>query len=260
MKSFFRFRRVRRFGINLAIIFLISGAWSYSPFAQEPDFSEYYEIGQRPDFYLKLVQSFLWKPGEPHDRSMGGDETLLEMIASYGTWEMSSEELWEVDAEVRRIISKLAGTRYVNHTEDYDIFPMAGDFIFTAWMHYGDKMRSGGNARPVLILDHRLLGLYESEDELAFVLAHELAERIRFDSIQESRLKRTVVGQAKEYQCDALAAQMLAEAGYDPNAGADFYHKVMKMRPTRKSETQERLPDLGLSSHPPNEARIAEIT
>ena len=145
--------------------------------------------------------------------------------------------------------------------------------------------RSGVNAfqtndpadgRPVIILTLGLVDAVRNDDELAFVIGHEMAHHIaghiasqnaaaeagarifgttaiergmsRAQVIDAARLGALLgarqFGQAAELEADALGAVIACRAGFDPVAGAAFF---------------SQLPDPGsqiFGTHPPNAARL----
>lgn len=135
------------------------------------------------------------------------------------------------------------------------------------------------NGNPVVIFNINLLMEARNEDELAFVLGHEVAHHIRghINRAQNQAMTGALLGsvaavligadqagieQAGQYgaaigarrfskdhelEADALGARIAWRAGYDPERGAEFFF---------------RTPDPGnqfLGSHPPNADRVATV-
>jgi len=130
--------------------------------------------------------------------------------------------------------------------------------------------------RPVIIFTRALIEETRNQDELAFVLGHEVAHHIleHIEKTRDSALEGLMVGglqaavnggnskaiekaerrsavfeirrYSKQYEleADALGTIITAHAGYDPLKGAQYFH---------------RIPDPGdkyLGSHPPNAKRL----
>ena len=70
-----------------------------------------------------------------------------------------------------------------------------------------------------------LVESFQNDDELAFVLAHELAHVIRQD---DSPKRRNTF--KEEEQADVLGAELAFCSGYDPRRGADFLERYRKHR------------------------------
>ena len=83
----------------------------------------------------------------------------------------------------------------------------------------GGRLNGRADGRYVQ-LSSRLVDFATSDDELAFVAAHELAHNI----LQHGTLKTP--SRSAEYAADRLAVWLVARAGYDAAAAVPFYQRV----------------------------------
>ena len=107
-----------------------------------------------------------------------------------------------------------------------------------------DAVNAWANGRNVMI-GGGLLDRCESDDDLALVIAHEMAHNI-IDAQARAKRHRAVRGQASETAADALAVKMMITAGYDPAQAIRSLSRLMQRR--------------GVSfSHPAPTRRIAAL-
>ncbi len=119
----------------------------------------------------------------------------------------------------------------------------------------------------------------ESEDELAFIIAHEMSHVDAGHTIQHVKKSVTIqswadylevgeyasdieqvqsllglpFGQPDEYEADRLGAYLVWKAGYDPHRGKNFFIKLSQ------NEERQNLPydlDVWLRTHPYSDQRI----
>jgi beta-barrel assembly-enhancing protease len=80
----------------------------------------------------------------------------------------------------------------------------------------GKSINAGADGRYVQI-NARMIEFVDSDDELAVIIAHELAHNIRRHVALKTNSKQA------EYEADALGAWLVARAGYDVNAVLRFW-------------------------------------
>lgn len=78
-----------------------------------------------------------------------------------------------------------------------------------------------------VLLTTGMLGLLANDDELAFLIAHEMAHNVlgHAATMRDAKPDRRAV-RALERAADALGAEMMLDAGYDPVAGAQLLTRV----------------------------------
>lgn len=127
-----------------------------------------------------------------------------------------------------------------------------------------------------VVVTRGMLSMLNSEDQLAALLAHEIAHiaarhaverRLKFpggDATDAVRLARSAYTREQEREADTLSVTYLAEAGYEPTAAIALIERVQ-----RYAETEwmaGRLSDVGstdvgrsLHTHPPTDERIERV-
>jgi predicted Zn-dependent protease len=113
----------------------------------------------------------------------------------------------------------------------------------------------GGRAVNALALSNREIVVYEEllrrvrdEDELAAVLAHELAHLITehciFMPSQRGLHHSETSSERAELDADLLGIQLMARAGYDPRAAIGLWERALDIFPNPAAQQR------GASSHP----------
>lgn len=156
-----------------------------------------------------------------------------------------------------------------------------------------DKVNAHANQANTVVIYTGLMQYIETEDELAYVMAHEISHTLG-KHVQESMINATVgsvlgavllgaiagaagvppqgidsavqiggqlggtVGartfsKEQENEADYIAVYLTALAGYDPNAGKTFFDKLSRINPASDKEKGF------LASHPTNPERRARI-
>jgi hypothetical protein len=92
----------------------------------------------------------------------------------------------------------------------------------------------------------RLAASVAADDELAAVVAHELAHNILRHPAQLAAIRSTDLVRRTEIEADRLSVWLLADAGYDPRAAIRFWERHKK-------------PLIRAATHPPRRERIAAI-
>lgn len=88
---------------------------------------------------------------------------------------------------------------------------------------------------PWIIVNTGILRVAETPDQVAFVIAHELAHYYRAHYARS--LKQYVArGYSHEEEADALATRWIAATGFDPRAGIDFFENFMRLYPESAGE------------------------
>jgi hypothetical protein len=91
-----------------------------------------------------------------------------------------------------------------------------------------DAVNAWADGRHIMI-GGGLLDLCESDDDLALVIAHEMAHNI-FDARARTDRATATRGRAAETAADALAVKMMIAAGYDPDLAIRALGKLMRHR------------------------------
>ncbi|KTE38772.1 MULTISPECIES: M48 family metalloprotease [unclassified Sphingopyxis] len=92
----------------------------------------------------------------------------------------------------------------------------------------------------------RLAASVVADDELAAVVAHELAHNVLRHPAQLAASRSTDLVRRTEIEADRLSVWLLADAGYDPRAAIRFWERHKK-------------PLIRATTHPPRRERIAAI-
>jgi hypothetical protein len=81
-----------------------------------------------------------------------------------------------------------------------------------------------------VVITTGIAALADSPDEIAFVIAHEMAHNILGHSTEKARGLFGGIAQTKEeeMEADSFAVTLMHEAGYDPEGGISFLHKVSR--------------------------------
>jgi len=81
-----------------------------------------------------------------------------------------------------------------------------------------------------VVITTGMAALADSQDEIAFVIAHEMAHNILGHSTEKARGIFGGIAQTKqeEMEADSFAVTLMHEAGYDPEGGISFLHKVSR--------------------------------
>jgi hypothetical protein len=106
-----------------------------------------------------------------------------------------------------------------------------------------------------IVVSQGLLRFVKSEDELAFVIAHELSHFMlghpqRLSAARRDRTLTASLRRQLETEADQAAIYLLYRAGLDPIAGRRFHERSSLLRD---------IPLLGFSSHPTRSDRIRDI-
>jgi metalloendopeptidase OMA1, mitochondrial len=105
-----------------------------------------------------------------------------------------------------------------------------------------------------------ILPVAESDDQLATVLAHEMAhalahhgsERIAREQSGGGRLTRLKYDRFQESEADHIGVFLMTFAGYDPNQAVAFWQRMERLSGGRE-------PPEFLSDHPGHETRVQQI-
>jgi predicted Zn-dependent protease len=105
-----------------------------------------------------------------------------------------------------------------------------------------------------------LLQVTQSDDQLATVMAHEIAhalahhasERVARERMEAAGLLKLQYNRAQESEADHIGVFLMTFAGYDPRQAVVFWQRMQS-----RSEGG-RMPEI-LSDHPSDERRIADI-
>lgn len=115
-----------------------------------------------------------------------------------------------------------------------------------------------------------LLALANTEDELASVIAHEMAHvTARHAAERERRLRQAARGenlevtlanfsQSQEIEADAIGIRLMARAGYDPSAAARFLVSMGRKAVLNAAGNRQSEDPSFLASHPSTPARVAK--
>jgi Peptidase family M48 len=118
--------------------------------------------------------------------------------------------------EINRILYRLFGDIHDFNEEPFDVLLSARDDI-NGGIFAAGKL---GFARPTIYLTAGLLNAVDNEDQLAFVIAHELTH---FGLIKDLGGGRNSVGE--EFGSDWYSLVLAYNAGYNPLAGVEFAEK-----------------------------------
>jgi len=124
-----------------------------------------------------------------------------------------------------------------------------------------------------------LIDFLDSEDEIAFVIAHEIAhnelkhciKRVQYSAMASEvnpalgdlvQIAYTVYNlpfsKEQELEADSLAIQLMKKSNYDKQGAISFFRKLQKLESKYNSEKRSELNDF-ISTHPNTEERIKKI-
>src|SRR5512133_3364580 len=184
-----------------------------------------------------------------------------------------------VSAYLREVGTLVAVTAAESRTEDDRPYPLKG-YRFIAVV--SNQQNAVGSPGGFVVITTGLLGALRSEDELAAILAHEVAHVQRGHTMQpveaarrqehlsEGLLKGTdsvdrAFGKKNELAADAFAAKILDAAGYDPSALSGYLGRLTGKSASggffsRHPPAAERVKALSaVPSRPPPEIRSARF-
>jgi len=136
-----------------------------------------------------------------------GGKNLLQALAAYGPPEISSNKLYEIEAQTRQVLQPFFDATVGKSMKDFDILFLNGEAGFAGIMAYEKK------AAPVLILDRKMLSYIKAEDHLLAVSGHEVAHKKRGEKVSLSRFQRWLQGMSEEDLVDGKTILFLANTG-----------------------------------------------
>lgn len=166
---------------------------------------------------LKAGDSFVELGGFPLDwKSMPSGKTGYERMARF------KRDIMENWRKTPGLPIKLVQNGAVKSVVLESNQTCASDF----WVDSKSKLDAGADGEAVRITVG-LMNFTPDEDELASIVAHELAHnvlghRAKLDRITKSRTKAIL---ATEVDADKLSVWMMANAGFDPNAAIRFWQR-----------------------------------
>jgi hypothetical protein len=107
--------------------------------------------------------------------------------------------------------------------------------------------------KAIVQINRGLLEKMQSEDELAFVIAHEMSHTAA--EYKRTGSERAIQSQREEIiVADLGAIERMIRAGYDPTAGREFFIKAIE-----NNWQLHSLLERAVSTHPPHELRFTAI-
>lgn len=207
------------------------------------------------------------------------DQKLLDMTA------LSTEEENEIGADMRKQILAEVGAGRAAKFDVQGIFRkisaqssrrgLAWQCDITAAREFNAFAVAGGKT----FINSGMLSVLDRDDELAFVIAHEVAHNDLKHCVQmiqhEVRagqihpLFGNVVGAAYsiykrpysqeiEYAADKRGVELMMAAGYSKQGAISFFRKLQKYEPTAEDPTIQAVNDF-ISTHPTAQKRIERI-
>ena len=203
------------------------------------------------------------------------NETLLEVTA------LSDEEENSIGVELDKQISqnlKIVKERKFNLKR---IFKNMMRYIDRTNINYGYKVVETDEVNAYAIAGGRMffntgiLDFLETEDEIAFVMAHEIAhnelrhciKRVQYAAIASSidpsfgEIVQLAYGiylmpftKYDEYEADELGVWLMKKAGYDKQGAVDFFTKLEELEKEYGIDKRDAVNDF-ISSHPTARAR-----
>ena len=198
------------------------------------------------------------------------NETLLEITA------LSDEEENSIGIELEKQILKdlrIVRERNFNLKE---IFNSMMRFVDRTNINYGYKVVETEEVNAYAIAGGRMffntgiLDFLETEDEIAFVMAHEIAhnelrhciKRVQYAAIASSidpnfgEIVQLAYGiysmpftKYDEYEADELGVWLMKKAGYDKQGAVDFFTKLEELEKEYGIDERDAVNDF-ISSHP----------
>ena len=207
------------------------------------------------------------------------DKRLLDMTA------LSIEEENEIGAELRQKILREVGKGGTSKFDVQGVFrkirakssrrDLAWQCDVTADRDFNAFAVAGGKT----FINMGMLNALDREDELAFVIAHEIAhndlkhcvEKIQH-SVRAGKINPLfgeVVGiayniykhpysQEIEYAADKRGVELMTAAGYSKQGAISFFRKLQKYEPTEENPNIQAINDF-ISNHPTAQKRIERI-
>lgn len=184
-----------------------------------------------------------------------GDSLHLEMSKRKGILQNHPQQ-----ARLNTILNTL--TLYVEHSGiTYNVYVLDDSETINAFS------LAGGN----IYLTDKLVNWVQSDDEMAFVIAHEMAHIDAGHSIRKVKKHKisktllgddygslmanvqiflsTPLGQTYEYQADKIGIDMVRKAGFSPSGSLDFFNRMAAEEGVSNSESVDDL-DKMMRSHP----------
>jgi hypothetical protein len=211
----------------------------------------YLDTNERPDFLRRWVGLIKQKNSGDHD--------LKRAIENFGLMELSSDELYELEAHVKKILAPIVKEKFSDSVGNYDIVFIASDDFRTGITLYNLGQKQAANRDPVIVLDQKVWSLSEDEDSLKFVMLHEFREAFRHAEIKEGWFERLLNNLEKEMRIDAMALKDMIDTGASPLGGYGFLKRMAEVSNTNSDiyrDNETRFLGDGLASHPPGPVRV----
>lgn len=210
------------------------------------------------------------------------NNTLLEMTA------LTDEEENNIGKELDKLIIKETKITKSNKYDVNGIFNKIKKNVKRKSLAYEVKVLQDKDINAFAIAGGKtyvltgLLSFIESENELAFVIAHEIAhnelkhcvKKIQY-GVQAAKIEpvfgdviqiaynvyQTPYSKYDEFAADKMGVELLKKAGYDAKGALSFFEKLKKLEEKYGNENRDPLNDF-ISSHPTaldRKKRIEEI-
>lgn len=204
---------------------------------------------KNPDYFFKLYEQIRLNSG--YEKAL---EAIKDHIFSKGILSLSSDQLYELDAETRKIIDPILQKYFPGKLQQYNLVFLDSEDTF------GEVISEPGKI-PTIFIGLGLLQLLDSEETLLAVVLHEMGHVLRANFSKDDWYDRLLKNMTEESRVDGMAARILLEEGRNPLGLSTFFEKILSLKIDTPSNYGDNKPKVrsGFSSHPPSELRITKL-
>ena len=206
-----------------------------------------------PDYLFKLVDQISLNSGYSAEEV----QVLIKEVSNCGILELSDEDLFALDREVRRIMDPFFDKYFPGKLRSYNLLFLNSNYMNAALLAPINK------SSPVTFLfDRGFLKIVEYEEELIGTHIHELGHHLEVRLSTDQAFDRLLKSMAAEERADTLATRALIESDRSPLGYSLVMEKVLSYQnsPSRERNLLEgRVNVTGFFTHPPTETRLTRI-
>ncbi len=213
----------------------------------------------RPDYQYQISRRLSVKDGG--SSRTNGSHSSIELLRSYGLADLSSDEFYELDFQIRSPLKELLQKSFPGQFEDFDLVFLNTDQVSSQVIYYNSlsyhisEWEEPG-IPPTIFLTRYHSDHFETVDEFLALALHEAFHVLRGKLAPNSWFDRMLAGQAEEsVVCDLNAARVLVEGKRDPQAISTVVEKTLSVS---QGKSAERLVG-GFKKHPPTEIRLSLV-
>lgn len=150
-------------------------------------------------------------------------------------------------------LKKFKGRVYLTRSKQANAFVLTSDQgqIMEEYLQSATTENQTEKTELPIFIHTGILGYFETEDEIAALLAHELSHLLQPDYLRKDKTEEQ--SKRLEYDADLNGLHLLNAAGYNPRGMIKFYNRFNKRGPTGALRV------IFSSTHPEMENRILEL-